>query len=91
MEKINDKYYLGSNKNTFILYEKKISSSGKENFKNVGYISSLDAVYSTIIEREIKSDLSIINNIKIIKDMIQELKDFTIKYVDENKEKIINE
>lgn len=86
MEKINDKYYLGSNKNTFILYEKKISSSGKENFKNVGYISSLDAVYNTIIEREIKSDLSIINNIKIIKDMIQELKDFTIKYVDENKE-----
>lgn len=86
MEKINDKYYLGSNKNTFILYEKKISSSGKENFKNVGYMSSLDAVYNTIIEREIKSDLSIINNIKIIKDMIQELKDFTIKYVDENKE-----
>ena len=62
----------------------KISSSGKENFKNVGYISSLDAVYSTIIEREIKSDLSIINNIKMITDMIQELKDFTIKYVDEN-------
>ena len=23
MEKINEKYYLGSNKNTFILYEKK--------------------------------------------------------------------
>ncbi len=81
MEKINEKYYLGSNKNTFILYEKKISASGKENFKNVGYVSSLEAVYSTIIEREIKSDLSIINNIKIIKDMIQELKDFTIKYV----------
>ena len=85
MEKINDKYYLGSNKNTFILYEKKISSSGKENFKNVGYISSLYAVYSTIIEREIKSDLSIINNIETIKNMIQELKDFTIKYIDGNK------
>ena len=85
MEKINDKYYLGSNKNTFILYEKKISASGKENFKNVGYISSLDAVYSTIIEREIKSDLSIINNIETIKNMIQELKDFTIKYIDGNK------
>lgn len=87
MEKINEKYYLGSNKNTFILYEKKISSTGKENFKNVGYISSLDAVYSTIIEREreIKSDLSIINNIEIIKNMIQELKDFTIKYVEGDK------
>lgn len=86
MEKINEKYYLGSNKNTFILYEKKISASGKENFKNIGYITSLDAVYSTIIEKEIKTNLSILNNIKIIKDMIQELKDFTIKYVDENKE-----
>lgn len=85
MEKINEKYYLGSNKNTFILYEKKISSTGKENFKNVGYISSLDAVYSTIIEREIKSDLSIINNIEIIKNMIKELKDFTIKYVEGDK------
>ena len=80
MEKINEKYYLGSNKKTFILYEKKISSTGKENFKNVGYISSLDAVY-----REIKSDLSIINNIEIIKNMIQELKDFTIKYVEGDK------
>ncbi len=85
MEKINEKYYLGSNKNTFILYEKKISSTGKENFKNVGYISSLDAVYSTIIEREIKSDLSIINNIEIIKNMIKELKEFTIKYVEGDK------
>lgn len=85
MEKINEKYYLGSNKNTFILYEKKISSIGKENFKNIGYISSLDAVYSTIIEREIKSNLSIINNIEIIKNMIQELKDFTIKYVEGDK------
>lgn len=81
MEKINDKYYLGSNKYTFILYEKKISSSGKENYKNIGYLSSLDEVYNTIIEKEIKQDLSILNNIKIIKDMIQELKEFTIKYV----------
>ena len=83
MEKINDKYYLGSNKNTFILYERKISSSGKENFKNIGYLSSLDAVYDAIIEKEIIEDLSLINNIKVVKDMIQELRDFTIKYVDE--------
>lgn len=83
MEKINDKYYLGSNKNTFILYERKISSSGKENFKSIGYLSSLDAVYDAIIEKEIIEDLSLINNIKVVKDMIQELRDFTIKYVDE--------
>lgn len=87
MEKINEKYYLGSNKNTFILYEKKISASGKENYKNVGYLPSLDAVYNAILEKEIKENTSLLNNIKEIKEMIQELKDFTIKYL-ENANKI---
>lgn len=36
MEKITDKYYLGSNKNTFILYERKVSATtGKESYKNI--------------------------------------------------------
>jgi hypothetical protein len=81
MEKITDKYYLGSNKSTFILYEKKISSSGKENYKNIGYLASLDAVYNTLIEKEIKEDLSLINNIEKICNMINELKEFTINYI----------
>lgn len=84
MEKITEKYYLGSNKNTFILYEKKISETGKETYKNIGYISTLEAVYNTLIEREIKGDITILNNIEKIINMIKELKDFTIKYV-ENK------
>lgn len=81
MEKITDKYYLGSNKYSFILYEKRISASGKETYKNVGYLSSLDAVYNAILEKEIREDLSLLNNLKTIKEMIEELKDFTIKYV----------
>ena len=81
MEKINDKYYLGSNKYTFILFEKKISASGKETYKNIGYLSSLDAVYNAIIEKEIREDLSILQNIKVIKDMIEEVKKFTIEYI----------
>ncbi len=84
MEKITDKYYLGSNKNSYVLYEKKISSSGKENFKNIGYLASLDAVYSTLIDKEIRSDLSIINNIKKVSELIKELKDFTIRFIKEN-------
>ena len=84
MEKINENYYLGSNKNTFILYEKKISSSGKESFKNIGYLASLDAVYKEVIEKQIRDDLSVINNIEKIKEMINELKDFTVKYVEKN-------
>lgn len=86
MEKINEKYYLGSNKNTFILYEKKISANGKETYKNIGYLNSLDKVYHTIIEKEIKEDLSIINNIEQIRKMVQELKDFTIQYVQKGQE-----
>lgn len=88
MEKITDKYYLGSNKNTFILYEKKVSNTGKETFKNIGYIATLEAVYSTLINKEIKGDISILNNIDKINNMIKELKDFTIKYVNEHDGKI---
>ena len=88
MEKITDKYYLGSNKNTFILYEKRISNTGKETFKNIGYIATLEAVYSTLIDKEIKGNIAILNNIAKINNMIKELKNFTIKYVSEHDEKI---
>ena len=82
MEKITDKYYLGSNKNTYILYEKRtLSTTGKETYKNIGYISTLEAVYTTLIEKEIKEDLSVLNNISKIIDMIKELREFTIKHV----------
>lgn len=87
MEKITDKYYLGSNKNTFILYERKVSESGKESFKNLGYLSSLDAVYKELLEKEIRDNLEILNNIKQVSDMIEELKKFTINYVEHNENK----
>lgn len=84
MEKITEKYYLGSNKNNFILYEKRITEAGKENFKNIGYISSLEALYKTLIEKEIREDLSIIQNINKITNMIKELREFTIEYVEKH-------
>ena len=84
MEKITDKYYLGSSKSTFILYEKKISSTGKETYKNIGYMATLEAVYTTLLEKEIKENVAILNNIEKITNMIKELREFTIKYVDES-------
>ncbi len=84
MEKITDKYYLGSSKSTFILYEKKISSTGKETYKNIGYMATLEAVYTTLLEKEIKENVAILNNIEKITNMIKDLREFTIKYVDEN-------
>ena len=88
MEKITEKYYLGSNKNTFILYEKRVSETGKETFKNIGYIATLESVYSTLIDKEIKGDIAILNNIDKINNMMKELREFTIKYVSEHDEKI---
>lgn len=88
MEKITDKYYLGSNKNTFILYEKRVSDTEKETFKNIGYIATLEAVYTTLIDKEIKGNIAILNNIEEINNMIKELREFTIKYVSEHDEKI---
>ena len=50
-------------KNTFILYEKKISATGKETYKNLGYMATLEAVYSTLLNKELREDLEILNNI----------------------------
>lgn len=88
MEKITEKYYLGSNKNTFILYEKRTSEAGKESFKNIGYLATLESVYTTLIDKEIKKDITILNNINKINNLIKELREFTIKYVNEHDEKI---
>lgn len=84
MEKITDKYYLGSSKSTYILYEKKLSSTGKETYKNIGYMATLEAVYTTLLEKEIKEDISILNNIEKITNMVKDLRKFTVKYVSEN-------
>lgn len=84
MEKITEKYYLGSNKSTFILYEKKISATGKETYKNLGYMATLEAVYTTLINKELREDLELLNNIEKINEMIKELREFTVKYVNEN-------
>lgn len=85
MEKITEKYYLGSNKNTFILYEKKKSqTTGKETFKKLGYYTRLESLYVGLIEKEIKEDLTSIRNIEKINSLIKELKEFTISYTSKN-------
>ena len=80
MEKITEKYYLGSNKKTFILFERKISeTTGKETYKNIGYFNTLEALYTALLEKEIKEDLTLLNNIKQVTEMIKELREFTKK------------
>ena len=47
-------------------------------------MATLEAVYTTLLEKEIKEDISILNNIEKITDMVKDLREFTIKYVNEN-------
>lgn len=68
--------------------EKRTSEAGKESFKNIGYLATLESVYTTLIDKEIKKDITILNNINKINNMIKELREFTIKYVNEHDEKI---
>lgn len=87
MLKVTEKYYLGSNKATITLYERKVSeTTGKETFKSVGYFNSLDALYAGLINREIKNDLELLTNIDKINSMVEELKSFTKTYLEEKKE-----
>jgi len=80
MEKICENYYIGANKNNYILYERKVNDQDVESFKKIGYYTSLEAVYNALINKEIKDDLSVINNIKKINDLINELKEFTTNF-----------
>ena len=84
MEKITEKYYLGSNSKNLILYERKISESGNETYKKIGYYMTIEAVYNALLEKEIKDDCALIKNIEKIVDLIKELKEFTAKFVMEN-------
>lgn len=42
-------------------------------------------MYSFLLDKEIKEDLAIVNNISKVTSMINELKEFTIKYIEDNK------
>lgn len=81
MLKITDKYYLRSNKNTLTLYQKKINEqTKKESYKSIGYFTSLDGLYASLIEKEIKENLELLINIEKIQQLVEELKTFTVTY-----------
>lgn len=76
MEKINEKYYLESNKNNYTLFEKKISeTTKKETYKKVGYYTNLEVLYTAIVEKEIRDDLGLIKNMEKVTDLIKDLKE----------------
>ncbi len=73
MIKITDKYYLDSDSCNYILIEKSIvkkedsKNYGTETFKNIAYYGNIEGLYNGIIEKEIKENIELLNNIdKII-------------------------
>lgn len=70
MLKINEKYYLDTDACNYILLERSIvkdeksKNYGKESFRNVAYYGNLETLYKAIIEKEIKGNIELLNNIK---------------------------
>ena len=70
MLKINDKYYLDSDRFQFIVREKYIGTDGKrkgeEVFKDVAFCGNLFQVKAWIMQNEIRSDLTLLENIEML-------------------------
>lgn len=87
MLKINEKYYLDSDSLQYILIEKSIvqkedsKNYGKETFKNVGYYGTLEVLKQALLEKEIKDNIELLNNI----DKVIELKN-DLEKVENNNE-----
>lgn len=78
MKKLNDKYYLDSDTYNLILCEKMIVKKGKnqgqEYYEPIGYYASIKDLYKAIIEKEIKSDLNLLDNIQKVVELINEIR-----------------
>lgn len=80
MIKITDKYYLDSDSCNYILIEKSIvkkedsKNYGTETFKNIAYYGNIESLYNGIIEKEIKENIELLNNIDKIIDIKNELR-----------------
>lgn len=81
MLKITDKYYLDSDNCNYILIEKTIvqkedsKNLGKEVFKNIAYYGNIESLYKGIIEKEIKENIELLNNIKKVIEIKDGLKE----------------
>lgn len=80
MLKINEKYYLDSDSLQYILIEKSVvqkedsENYGKETFKNVGYYGTLELLKQSLLEKEIKDNIELLNSIDKVIELKNELK-----------------
>lgn len=79
MIKITDKYYLDTDSCNYILIEKSIvqkedsKNYGKETFKNIAYYGTIENLYNGLIEKEIKENVELLNNIEKVIEIKNEI------------------
>lgn len=79
MIKINEKYYIDSDSLQYILIEKTTvqkedsKNYGKEIFKNIGYYGTLESLKKSLLEKEIKDNIKLLNNIDKVIEIKKEL------------------
>ena len=79
MLKIEEKYYIDSDSCNYILLEKSIvqdeksKNYGKEVYKNVAYYGNVKSLYNGLIEKEIKENVELLNNIEKIIELKEEM------------------
>lgn len=79
MLKINENYYLDSDDLQYILLKKTIVTNkesknfGKEMFKNIGYYGTLESLKKSLLEKEIKDNIELLNNIDKVVELKNEL------------------
>lgn len=79
MLKINENYYLDNDDLQYILLRKTTVTSkesknfGKEMFKNIGYYGTLESLRKSLLEKEIKDNIELLNNIDKVVELKNEL------------------
>lgn len=79
MLKINENYYLDSDDLQYILLKKTTVTNkesknfGKEMFKNIGYYGTLESLKKSLLEKEIKDNIELLNNIDKVVELKNEL------------------
>lgn len=79
MIKITDRYYLDSDRLQYILIEKSVvqkegsKNYGAEKFSNIGYYSTLESLKQSLLEKEIKENLELLNNIDKVIEIKNEI------------------
>ena len=79
MIKITDRYYLDSDSLQYILIERSVvqkegsKNYRKKKFSNIGYYSTLESLKKSLLEKEIKENLELLNNIDKVIEIKNEI------------------